>query len=238
MDIYTKRKKLFIVTGLIGILIVLVCTYLIVNKNPYGNELEISNLDEYTSGDPTDKQTLDRIKYDLFKTVSLNLDKPISNKSIKDVVIRKDTFKENYEDLNEVSFIVDIASIKQSYFVTYQWSHRDGVHPEEYGIQVTCLPIDELKYGDFDCVDERISEIGVEYYDPVEKILPYEEEYKFTVRDYIVANENSTLLNVDAFVPNWASDPDEVLDSYTENINSWLKSKKLDPGKYEINYTY
>lgn len=237
----SKNKKLLIAVTLIMAFIVSVFIYS-ATRNQYGDYLEISNLGEYTSGKPSNKDRINLIKHSLYKTVSFNVDHELGNNSIRDVLIRKGSFSQIYDEdqrVHTVTFIVDIKSLKQSYNVSYQWPDEDATneHINEYGTQVTCLPLDKLIYGNFDCVDERILEKGVENYDPIQQILPYTVQYRYTIKDYNKQSDDSVILNVEAFVPRW-SNTDKTLDGYTKEILNWIESRKLNPDKYTLEYTY
>lgn len=235
-----NRKKIIIVSSIV-LLIVLLVVLVFSLRNPYGDELTISNLDSYTNGKPSNKNSLQAAKRNLYLTINKNNKKPIGNNSIKDIVVRKGSFRQklkNNDTLYSVSFIVDSKSLGQSYVVEYQWS-RDGnpEHLEEYGAGITCLAIDQLIYGDFNCVDDRIIEQGVENYDPIEKVLPYEVEYKYTIKDYNKKSDKSIVLKVEAFIPRWG-DKQKIIDSYSKDILDWIKSKKLNPDHYSLEFTY
>lgn len=244
MEIFKNKRILLPVIAFLAFTILLIIAAVYVNtRNKYGNQLEISNLSSYTAGKATDGDRVDLIKHYLYETVKYNSKKRPANNSIKDIVIRKGSFSQKYDkttNVYTVNFIVDIASLKQSYDVSYQWQEGSAYNQtvNEYGTQVTCLAIDKLIYGDFNCVDERILEKGKQNYDPVEKILPYVVKYKYAIKDYTTTPERGEVtLKVEAFVPSW-SNQEDVLTQYTNEIKAWLKSRKLDPGKYNLDFIY
>ena len=234
-----------------GIIIISAVVYFFINKSAYDNHQSISNLSEYTDGKPTDKKTLDYIEYDLYRVLNYNSDKAKENDSVKDIVVRKGSFKQTSKNsINDVSFIVDIASLKQSYSVKYQWrddkKRSEGL--DEWGTLVECLPIDKLIYGDFQCVDDRIKERGVDNSDPIGRILPHTVKYKYTIKDYAVNDDfgdvdpsnrpdETVTLNVEAFVPSW-EDEASVLAQYDSEIKDWIRTNKLNPDRYALNYIY
>ena len=126
-----QRKTLIrVVVGIgIGWLLIIAVYLYISTRSAYNNHLEIANLAEYTNGKPSDKKTLDYIKYDLYRVVNKSTNKAKANDSVKDIMIRKGSFSQTKNDkkgTHTVSFIVDIASLKQSYSVSYQWTN-DGL---------------------------------------------------------------------------------------------------------------
>ena len=240
-----NRKKIIIAFILVFLFIVLVIVLAIFKsqQNPYGDSLFIRNLSSYTKNKQTNNEKVQLVEHLLYKAVDLNTKRDLKKPAINDIFIRGDSFKQSFDKnygINTVSFVVDIASLKQSYKVSYQWTDvkKYTQFLDEYGTQVTCLPIDELKYGNFNCIDERILERGVKNFDPVGLILPYHVEGKFKVVDY-EKESDKTILDVEAYAPRWVVRLDQpTLDSYTNDIKIWLKSRKLDPESYTINYTY
>lgn len=243
MEIFNRYRRWIILAAVAFPLALIIIAVYINTRNPNGNYLTVSNLSDYTSGKATDDQTLDRIEHFLYKTVSLNISRKLDNDSIKDIVVRKDSFSQKLNKTTgvyTVKFIADIKSLSQSYAVSYQWSEEEefSEHIDEYGTQVTCPPIDKLVYGDFSCVDENILLIGKENYDPVQLILPYHVPSKFKIVDYSKF-QATVLLNVEAYAPRWAASVDKtLLKEYEEEITAWLESRKLDPKKYSFNFIY
>lgn len=248
----SKRARTLLITAVVLIVVaaiagIIYAVYLSF-RNPYGDQLEIANLSEYTAGKPTDEDRLKLIKHNLFDAVQFNSKEKLDSNSIDDVVIRKDSFSQTYSksiDVHTVTFTVDIKSVKQSYKVSYQWAgaKENAEYVDEYGTQVTCLPLDELIYGDFKCVDERIEEMGVANHDPIQPLLPYHERSKFKIVDYsksdIGDEDNRVDLEVEAYVPYQKNAIDQAtLDEYTRDIRKWLQSRKLNPDNYNINYVY
>lgn len=246
MEIFKYKKVRIIVFlfFLISLLIVCISYYFISSKNQYGESLTISNLSDYINGKPSDSQTIERIENFLYKTVKYNV-KKLEDNSIKDIIIRDDSFSQKHDkehDVYTVNFIVDIKSLSQSYKVSYQWQTKNKTkfnpYIDQYGTQVICLPIDQLIFGDFNCRDERIFEIGFEKYDPVYLLLPYHVDSSYKIVDYTKFDDTVTL-NVEAYAPRWVSKIDEaLLATYTAQIKSWLKSRELNPDNYTINYIY
>ena len=144
---------LIFTTVLVSALIMLLSSI----KNPYGEELQISNLSQYTAVDDLNSDTLDQIQHNLFEMVYRNGYRSVKSNYIKDIFVREGSFKQTYDEKtkkNYVEFIVDSASIERSYLVNYQWIRDDTEgNIDQYGNIVSCLPPDELKYSDFLCKD-------------------------------------------------------------------------------------
>ena len=238
----SQRKRIIIIASIVIVFIILpILIYVLVSgKNTYGDSISISNLSSFTKGQPTNQERIDFIQYNLFNVINMNVKKPIKSNSLSDAKVRDGSFLQTDNDIDnshEVTFIIDIESIKQSYGASYQWSDAKNISNNEYGTQVTCLPIDELKYGDFNCIDERIEEKGRENYDPIQNILPHTVQYKYTIKSYSKQSNSYITVDVEAFIPKW-SNPDETINQYTTEIKEWIRSKKLDPEKYRFNYIY
>lgn len=241
MNIVNKRVMF---AGL-GIVLLLALTALIVfttTRNPYGDQIQIQNLDDFTSGKPKNDNSLQAAQRNLLLAVNQNRKTPVTGSSVTDAQARDGSFvqtKNENKRTNSVSMTVDIKSLKQSYKVAYQWSDTSSSENlDAYGGGVTCLAIDELLYGDFKCVDDQILEQGKENYDPVQKILPYTVKYKYTIKRYTAIVESGKVaLHVEAFVPSWG-DKQAALDQYSIEIKEWLKTKKLNPDTYYFDFIY
>jgi hypothetical protein len=225
--------------------IVIIASFIYVanQKNPYGEEVDITNLAELSAGRPSDSNTLFFIKNNLYKVILMNLDYTIKADDIKDITIRTGTFDQTYDEktnVNTVKFIVDIKSLKQSYQVSYQWSsNKNNDNLAEYGTLVTCLPTNLLKYGDFNCKD-MLTEEG-ETPDipnnPIIRVLPIEVSYytpDFTeYTEYTISYEDSET-NKDGFVlvitDKTGGNKDQAL--------QMIRDKGFNPDDYEVVYNY
>jgi hypothetical protein len=121
---HNKKIRLPIILALVYVVITIVWFFLS-NKNQYGDELQIKDLSQYTNGKATNEERLAFIRHNLFSTVNLNTKPAVKSNSIQDIEIRKDSFSQTFDKENSiymVHFIVDIASLKQSYRVAYQWT--------------------------------------------------------------------------------------------------------------------
>jgi len=206
-------------------------------KNPYPYYINIANLDDFTAGKPTDRNTLNFIKYSLFNTISYNLDYPITNGEIEDVLVRPNSFSQTYDEAtrtHSVNFIVDIESLQQSYGVRYQWSNDRSFITAEYGTLVFCLPIEQLIFGDFQCRYMMSSENQVS--DPIIRHLPHS-----TLNFEITAgglNNNKLTLNITITLSAYdeRTDADAAIESYKVEVVNWIKSIGQTPDNYNLNY--
>lgn len=209
------------------------------SKNPYGESAEIGNLSDFTKGKPVDSNTLNLIKASLYRTIKLN-SPDSSPEKVTDIFVRDGSFSQEYtkeKKLHSVDFIVDIASLQQSYNISYQWvdSKDSAIYEDEYGTVVRCLKDDKVIYKDFKCKDvftemDRISKLGMPN-DPILKHLPY------STTSYKVAfNFERKTLDMKVYLS--AADVRsgkevEIIDKYKSEVRDWIISKKLDPKNYE-----
>lgn len=216
-------------------------SYFAAQKSQYaGEELQIANLGEFTRGKPSDKQTVDYIKHSLFLIVNINAKSPVASNSIDDILVRDGTFTQTYSketDVHDVGFLVDIASIKQSYRLSYQWvtdvKNRDNT--DQYGTMALCPSKEELRYGDFNCKELLSGEDVIEPDDPILQYLPHSDSnYQITLDPDLRKTLNVTLQTSAA---DERIDPDAAIASYRQAVRDWITSVGLDPGTYTINYT-
>jgi hypothetical protein len=116
--------------------------------------MQIGGLEEATAGRPQDAQTLAFIKGLLLQTINLNVETPLLAHEIDDAVIREGTFDQTDDEVHEVTFIVDIPSLQQSYNVSYQWTSRDSTgQTQQYGTMIWCPQPEQLIWPAFNCRD-------------------------------------------------------------------------------------
>lgn len=245
-----RRKKTLIIFTVL-VLFFLGTTILLIfinrgNNNSYGEELTIANLSEYTKGRQSDKQSIEYIGHELFKTVNLNVSSPVTDNSVKDVRVRAGSFTQTFDDRTKVytvSFIVDIQSLKQSYDVSYQWDASSSGNTEkldEWGTVVKCLPKEKLLYGDFSCKDMFTELQGNT--DPILNSLPHSTlDYNLTVAQGTTGIKGDQKLILDADLLLSAADVrsgrDAAIAAYTQEVRDYITSLGLNPDSYTINYT-
>lgn len=119
--------------------------------NNFGNIVDILPDDEY-------RRILDTVNY----TMKLNnITSPVS-----DVVIRDGSYQQSLTDTNKLiyltEFMIDIPSLRQSYFVRDYYSplpvEQSGLY--DYTIQVSCPNSSQLIYEPFNCTDRVSYEIN------------------------------------------------------------------------------
>ena len=229
----TNQKIIIIVSGFI-LVIILISLFFIRSNNIYGDEININNYDKHIPNLPVDrKNAIDSSLYNIIKD-NLKSD----DLSINDATIRENSAEYNYDEstnINSGSFIVDIPSIKQSYFISYEWSSdANNKYFSGYTALATCLTSDKLIYSDFDCKDNFSN---IESRDPILDHLPYS-TFNYT----ITANtNNSSKVDLDVniilyFLDTRDNNSENSINIYKAEVIDWIKSKNIDPSLYIINY--
>ena len=214
--------------------------YFATQKSEYaGEELQIANLGDFTRGKPSNKQTVDYIKHSLYLIVNKNSKSPIDSNSINDIFVREGSFRQAFKDtgVHDVKLIVDIASIKQSYRLSYQWvdNVENKDNRDQYGTMASCLSKEELKYGEFNCKNLLSGEDIIEPDDPILQYLPHSDSnYQITFDPELGKTLNVTLQTSAA---DERIDPEAAVASYRQAVRDWITSVGLDPNTYTIKYT-
>lgn len=238
-----SRKKLIIVTScIIAVFLVVVIgiSFLLGQKteNQFGKFITIKNYPDKVKG--IANEVRDATQTYLYNVVVMNIDTSTTNAStIKDALIRDGSnSQKNEKGVYTGDYIVDIASIKQSYQVTYLYSKDDskmGGNP----IVVSCLPKDKLIYGEFNCKD--IVSKQASPHAEILRYLPYQ-NFSFKLSPDATQNEKLTIV-VTFDIPQSdlkgsVSSRQSVVSMYKNEVRQWLLSKNLNPDNYLYRYNY
>lgn len=238
MDPKAKRNLLIVVAVFFAVCIgVVVVAIYENNKNPYDKYMDIANLDDYTTGKPSDRRTLYYIKYMLFNVISDHTEREWENGEIKDILVRDGTFSQTYVEgsaVHAVSFVVDIESISQSYLVRYQWtSKRDAVLPDAANA-VVCVEESEMIYDDFGC-----SDMFAEQDKPIDPILDH---LPHSTVSYTITGggfeKGKYVLNVkiQLSAAEMRSGEGAAAAVYQSQARAWVKSVGFNPDDYVLKY--
>ena len=242
MNNWSPRKKIVVIIVailvLIGLITLVISTLIPKNNNTYGDEVTIKNYTEKIKNLTDDRR--DSMFAALYKIVELNKKEGAQTPDINDAVIRKDSDSQKYnaeKDIYEGYFIVDIKSISQSYRIQYTYSSdNDNQEVGGYPVTATCLPVNQLIYGDFNCKDTiQIESAGI---DPIIQYLP-----QSTLSYQIEAStgtDNKTVLNIRLLLSeaDYRISEQEAVNTYKKEALDWIESKGLNPANYTINYSY
>jgi hypothetical protein len=236
---YDKKKTViligFVVFTLLLIGLGLLAINSALNKNPYGEVVDIKGYDQKITDLPVEYRQL--FFSVLHTMVDLNYSGSENVDGISDAVIREGSNKETVStDTDHAgSFIVDIPSIKQSYLAQYEYtSDVTSDFQSGYPVLLSCLDPEELIFGDFDC-KEMYSQ-GFAEPDPILSVLPYE-NLSYRIRA-VVDSSNTTSLVVDVFISN-ANEGNEtaLIEEAKKEVPLWLSSKNFNVDDYTVTYT-
>ena len=229
------RINHLVLIGALSILVIgvvlIVALVNIFHKNPYGEGIEISNFKKYYSNVPED--TRDSVYNTLYNIVSSNL--PDGSTLPKSGKIRNDSLSSTYDQFSNIyndTFIVDLEEIQQSYQIRMKWSPRKN-NPElsgGYPIIATCVTKEQLIYPEFNCRD-GFSQEGIAN-DPVFSTLPinvayynkdYSEYTSYTIKSEVRDNKIIVVIN------------DYTGGNQSAALNT-MRENQLNPDNYTIEY--
>ncbi len=149
------KKRPRVVIGVIGGIIIIILGFILaglLRTNPYGKEIRIDNLSSVYTNMPQSQK--DSIYSGLYNVVKLNVPEGYEIPE-SGAVVRNGTSKQEFDEETNIytgEFIVDIASIKQSYRVWFEWSpYEKNPYLGGYAVVVTCLPQDLQIYNSWTC---------------------------------------------------------------------------------------
>jgi hypothetical protein len=201
-------------------------------KEPKDNgQVPISNLDESTKNISPSRRI--DILYVLHDIVAFNTNDSVNTRSITDAVIREgsDTQSSPQNGHYEGSFIVDIASIKQSYRITYRYSAQNDSFDKGYPIVASCLDASELKFGAFDCKDPNVDLVIPT--DPLLKKLPYITPY-YTINGQEADGKKTLIIQI--MVNTNGARTMTLFNRYKEEAKAWLASQTSSLDGYTIEW--
>jgi hypothetical protein len=240
LDKLSKNQNIAIFVGtavlFVGIIIYISVLY---SQNQYGNSVNINGLDSTVKNISKDRK--DSIKTTLYNTIKTNSVSESQINKINDANIRPDSNAQDYDKNLKTysgSFIVDIASIKQSYLVQYVYSTSlNNPYLTVNPTSVLCLNKSQLIYGDFGCKDMLTQQTGDE--DPIMQYLP-KSTLSYQIDGVVDADNKFQSLDVQLQLSNadYNTGVDAAVAQYKNEINSWILSLGLNPQGYVINYNY
>jgi hypothetical protein len=240
MNLSLRARRILlgiIVVFFIGLVAFMVISFLL-KGNPYGDEVVIKNYKETVKNLSDDYEDL--IMSSLYQTIKLNIPEGTPVPEVNDATIRSDTASQTYEKLDNIyqgSFIVDMESLQQSYRVEYSYSNNpDNVALGGYPIIASCLPVEDLIYGDFGCKDSLVIETGE--VNPIVGILP---RSTLTYEIRAVTNENNSVkLTIQLLLTrvDYTTREAAAVKEYKAEALAWIRSQGFNPNDYAIEYVY
>lgn len=241
-----NKKRLWLIFGIaavvmIGLVAGAAAIYNALHKPTYGTGgVAITNYDKKVKNLPDDRKQ--SIEAALRNTIKLNLPNDTSMPNIDDATIR-DGSEQQTELIKNTrykgTFIVDIASIKQSYRVNYTYSSDPhDSFAVGYPVNITCLTTSELKYGDFQCKSVTSEESkGV---DPIVGLLPHT-TLSYNLRADSTSGNLILYARLDIASVDLKGDvasKQRAIAMYKKEVTDWISQQGLDPSKYTIKYNY
>ena len=234
-----KKAAIILISLLAGLALIVgvISMFLKSDENQFGKYITIQNYSSKVKNTPDSVK--EATESYLYTVVVMNIDSSTNASKINDAFIREGSEKQNYAmNVYTGTYIVDMASIKQSYLVTYTYSSDEtklGGNP----IVVSCLPKEDLIYGEFKCTD-LVSKQAAED-DGIIRYLPYE-NFSYKITPDATQGENLVLV-VTLDIPQSdlkgnAASRAEVVAMYKKEVTDWITSKGIDPKRYVIQYNY
>lgn len=243
---YSRKKQLLIIGAIFGAIAVVAIIIAIVvqfsPKNEYGDGLRIQNFNQKVKNVSTTMRS--SVEATLYNVAKKNVSNEIDLLKVDDAFIRDNSDKQDYDKPTDVytgNFIVDIESVKQSYFVQYTYvKDKDNEEGLTNRVVISCVKEKDLKYGAFECTD--FVEEQATQNDVIIQHLPFS-NFSFRIAADTTAGEDNLILKVELRIP--GSDLKGDLASkqsavalYKNEVAIWLKSKNLEPSDYTYEYNY
>lgn len=245
----TRKVRFFIVIGvilafLVGLGFYISYLYNNANKNPYGESIHIVNYDDKVKN--ISKDYKNNIEAFLYTTVKSNLNKDINGNDIKDAYIREGSDSQDAVTPGHQyygKFIVDIASIKQSYLVTYAYSteENDTDFTGGYPLTIQCLSGSDVIYSQFVCKDSFTDDSSVNTgLNAIIRYLPYS-SLSFDIK--ADNSSGSLIIRVNLKIPSSylngsATLRKQAVASFKKEVGDWITKQGFSPSDYDIVYNY
>ena len=241
----TKKPLILVllsVSGLVLIGLILWLVFLQQNKNIYGDGVVIQNFDEKVKNIP--KEIKDAIEANVYNILIKNDNSKDTINQTRDIFIRDASNIQEHATSDDIyfgKFIIDSETLKQSYQVQYTYSPvRNNPRAAGDAVIVSCLPEDQLKFGDFDCTDAISEQTNQD--DILLQYLPYK-GFSFWITPNAVEDEDALVLTVELHISQADLNGDtatrvKAVADYKDQVVRWIRSKGADPENYVINYNY
>lgn len=244
MNPQSNRMRQFLIIGGVAFVIlaiILSIVGLLLNKNPYGESIQIQNYNNKIKNISNDYEN--NIEAQLYKAVQFNSEDKVNGAEVKDAFIRDGSDKQT-EARKDVqysgSFVVDIESRKESYKVQYAYSRNaNDEFVSGYPVTVTCVDPSEVKYKEFNCKDGSENNT-IQGKNAIINFLPHE-TVSYTLRAELV--DDTLTLHAELYIPsidlsgNEASRR-EVVTMYKNEVTQWITAQGFKPEEYTIEYNY
>jgi len=191
----SKKKKIIIVISVLSVFVFISILFVFVFGKK--DEIEIKNLSSNINNISDEK------KHNIFKSLyNIVRNNRANADNIGDAKIRENSVTQNYykeDSLYYGSFIVDIDSIKQSYFVRYYiTTDKDKESLYSSSIVIECVPENKIIYKDFTCTDYNESQGGGDIYSQASELdLNFGDNFGDILS---LSNKNQISVDLDRFI--------------------------------------
>lgn len=242
MNRQAKNKAIMIllVAGPVLLAIALFAIWKINLPSAYVDQVKINGYGESVKNLPG--RYKDMMSAALYNMVEFNSSSSVDPSSIEDARIREGAVNQSEVTQGKQytgSYIVDIESIKQSYFVQYGWSDEPDLNVQSgYTVMVRCLSLSELKWGDFKC--KNLHDGGSDTVDPIVSKLPHK-TLSFELRADTTDDKlklRAKLLIPEADLRSTPSAVESIVGQYKQMVLGWIRSQGLDPDGYSIEWIH
>lgn len=142
----SRKQKIVILV--VSQIIFIIAIILIINNTILKPRDRVDTFDNKETLKNVPQAEIELYEQELWKVIS-KTDKNLDKSVIDDVVVREDSYTEEIDknnNMHQVSFVIDIDSIQQSYRVILSWNNSNLNTPI-----IDCLPISESKYPNSYC---------------------------------------------------------------------------------------
>ncbi len=238
-----KKAVLLLIIGMVVLIGIISLVLLLTQKdtNQFGKFIRIQNYGQKVKNLSPDMR--DAMESYLYNVTKRNVDNSVDPGKVSDAMIRDSSDTQNYDQPKGVysgNFIVDMASIKQSYYVQYSYSQNNTVDVGGNPVVVSCLPKEKLIYGEFKCTDLVSSQSNSN--DILLQYLPYE-NFSFKLTPDATQEGKELVIIATLTIPQSdlsgdAASKAYVVSMYKKQVTNWITSKGADPSKFIIQYNY
>ncbi len=223
-----KKYKIIIIVGISSFLILVGIIIFIAIKSATPR-LKIDNIDTVQN---LSSDIITTLEEDLYRTVDDNTDEKVPTSG---ALVRTDTIISEYNNSTNVysgTFIVDIASLEQSYLVQFEWSkEKNNPNLSSTSELISCVRDKSLViYPDFNCKDQFSFNEKTD--DPdvyLNGYLPHIENLS-TGENFVVLDNGVNYL----FIQLDNCHNTSLVEEAINKTKAWLSSIGIDPEKFTI----
>lgn len=221
MQNLSKNQKIgiAIIMQVIIVIVIVVCVKWAISPQPH---VEIVNRNETSIPDDRWQGIKNEIWYLIQNNVS-----NVTRSDIDDAVIRDGTYEEITEnEITTATFLLDIDSIKQTYYITVSWS--DTVTIYDY-MTVNCPPQNEMKYPDTVCYGMYNDTYSLDLYLPYAVYSNSSDDDASVAPDYYISgDENAKTIDIMVSVCD--------AEKFKQEATDYLNSTPIKLSEYTISY--